>query len=169
MNKLLASLLASAALLATAIPAAQAATTASNNFTVTVALTSQCKANNDSTQTVDFGTYEAFQVGAQASLADANIEFKCTRGFTPASAAFDTTNGTAIGGGVLLGLNYDLSVAASTLTTAGTAATSAPAGIGSGDIRTYAVSGAMPADQAGDCATASCAALSHTRTLIVTF
>lgn len=142
-----------------------AATTASNAFDVTVNLTSQCRQTNTGTQTVDFGPYEAFRVGAQASATNANLTFECTRGFTPTSAAFDTVNGTAAGVGVITGLQYALSIAAPT-TAAGTAASNVT--IGTGDTKTYAVSGSMPGDQAGTCAGPTCAG-SHTRTLILTF
>ncbi len=142
------------------------AQTASNNFNVSVSLTSQCRQTNTGTQTVDFGTYTAFQAGAQASVASANLTFECTRGFTPTSTAFDVVNGTAAGLGVVQGLQYALSTAAPT-TGAGTAATTAT--IGTGDTKTYVVSGSMPALQAGDCALASCGPTTQLRTLIVTF
>jgi hypothetical protein len=145
-------------------PFAQAATT-SNNFNVTVTLTSQCAATNSGTTTVAFGTYTAFQAAAQTS-SSVNLTFQCTRGFSPVSVAFDVVNGTAAGVGVLTGLQYTLTAAAPT-TTAGTAATTAT--IGTGDIKTYAVSGTMPAGQAGTCAVSSCGPASHVRTLIVTF
>jgi spore coat protein U-like protein len=145
-------------------PAAQAATT-SNNFNVSVTLTSQCAATNSGTTTVAFGTYTAFQAAAQAS-SSVNLTFQCTRGFAPISVAFDVVNGTAAGVGVLQGLQYTLTAGAPS-TVAGTAATTAT--IGTGDVRTYAVSGTMPAGQAGTCAVASCGPTSHVRTLIVTF
>lgn len=166
MNKLLATLLASTFMLAATIPAVNAATT-NNNFQVSVTLSSQCKATNSGTTTVDFGTYTAFQAGA-ATGTPVNLTFDCTRGFAPSSVAFDTTNGTSTGGGVLQGLHYDLTAGAAS-TVAGTAATSAAAAIGTADAVTYAVSGNMPANQAGACATASCGPTAHTRTLIVTF
>lgn len=146
------------------VPAAQAATT-SNNFNVSVSLTSVCEATNSGTQTVDFGTYTAFQVAAQPSTS-VNLTFRCTRGFAPTSVAFDTVNGLATGEGVLQGLQYTLTAGAPS-TVAGTAATTAS--IGTGDAVTYAVSGSMPASQAGTCATASCGPTSHVRTLIVTY
>jgi hypothetical protein len=146
------------------IPGAQAATT-SNNFNVTVTLTSQCAATNSGTTTVAFGTYTAFQAAAQPGSA-VNLTFQCTRGFSPISVAFDVVNGTAAGVGVIQGLQYTLTAAAPT-TAAGTAATTGT--IGTGDIKTYAVSGTMPAAQAGTCATASCGPTTIVRTLIVTF
>jgi hypothetical protein len=145
-------------------PFADAATT-SSNFTVQVTLSSQCAATNSGTTTVSFGTYTAFQGAAQGSNS-VNLTFQCTRGFAPVSVAFDVVNGTAAGVGVLAGLQYTLTAAPPTLT-AGTAATTAT--IGTGDIRTYAVSGSMPANQAGTCGASSCGPLTHTRTLIVTF
>ena len=144
------------------------AATASNNFNVSVSLTSQCRQTNTGTQTVDFGTYTAFQAGAQASVGSASLTFECTRGFSPTSSAFDAVlpDSTAAGVGVVQGLQYALTAAAPT-TVAGTAATSVI--IGTGDTKTYVVSGSMPADQAGACALASCGPTTQLRTLIVTF
>ena len=158
-----AALVAVAGILA-AIPGAQAATT-SNNFNVTVTLTSQCAATNSGTTTVAFGTYTAFQAAAQPGSA-VNLTVQCTRGFSPVSVAFDVVNGTAAGVGVIQGLQYTLTAAAPT-TVAGTAATTAT--IGTGDVKTYAVSGTMPAGQAGTCAVSSCGPTTIVRTLIVTF
>jgi hypothetical protein len=144
--------------------AAQAATT-NNDFTVKLTqLTSQCAATNSGSTTVDFGTYVAFQ-GTANTGTSVNLQFQCTRGFAPTSVAFDVVNGTAAGVGVLSGLQYTLSAGAPG-TVAGTAASVTT--IGTGDAVTYAVSGTMPANQAGSCGTATCTA-SHTRTLIVTF
>ena len=144
------------------------AATASNNFNVSVTLSSQCRQTNTGTQTVDFGTYTAFQAGAQASVASASLTFECTRGFSPVSSAFDTVlaDSTAAGVGVVQGLQYALTAAAPT-NLAGTAASSVT--IGSGDTKTYVVSGSMPALQAGACAAASCGPTTQLRTLIVTF
>ena len=93
---------AAAAALGLFLPAAQAATT-SNNFNVTVTLSSQCAATNSGTTTVSFGTYTAFQAAAATSNS-VNLTFQCTRGFSPVSAAFDVVNGTAAGVGVVQGL-----------------------------------------------------------------
>jgi spore coat protein U-like protein len=163
MNKILATAIVAA--ISAMIPAAQAATT-NNNFNVSVTLTSQCAATNSGTTTVAFGTYTAFQAAPQAS-SSVNLTFQCTRGFAPTSVAFDVVNGTAAGVGVLQGLQYTLSAGAPG-TVAGTAATTAT--IGTGDAVTYAVSGTMPAGQAGTCVLApSCGPTAHVRTLIVTF
>lgn len=143
---------------------AQAGTT-NNNFNVSTSLSSQCSATNSGSTTVDFGTYTAFQVAALPSTS-VNLQFQCTRGFAPTSVAFDTVNGTAAGVGVLVGLQYTLTAGAPS-TVAGTAATTST--IGTGDAVTYAVSGSMPGNQAGACATATCGPTSHVRTLIVTF
>ena len=164
MNKLLMSA-AMAAMFGAMIPAAQAATT-SNNFNVSVTLTSMCEVTNNATTTLSFGTYIAFQAGAQSSVAPVSLAFRCTRGFAPVSTAFDIVNGTAAGVGVLQGLQYSLTTGAA-VTVGGTAATTAT--IGTGDAVTYSVSGSMPALQAGACAAASCGPTSHVRTLIVTF
>jgi hypothetical protein len=162
MKKILALGLIAAA--AAMIPAAQAATT-SNNFNVSVTLSSQCAATNSGTTTVAFGTYTAFQAAALVGT-PVNLTFQCTRGFSPVSVAFDVVNGTAAGVGVLVGLQYTLTAAAPT-TAAGTAATTAT--IGTGDVKTYAITSTMPGLQAGACATASCGPTTHVRTLIVTF
>jgi spore coat protein U-like protein len=154
---------ATATAVAMAFPAAAATT--NNDFNVSVSLTSACQALNSGTQTVDFGTYAAFQVAAKTS-SSVNLTFQCTRGFAPTSVAFDAVNGTAAGVGVLQGLQYTLTAGAPG-TAAGTAAS--VTSTGTGDTVTYAVSGSMPGGQAGTCVTASCGPTSHVRTLIVTY
>lgn len=150
-----------------AVTSAVHAGTTTNNFDVSVTLTSQCKVTNDATQTVSFGTYVAFQTAAQPqSGTGAALTFRCTRGFAPTSTAFDTANGTDVGVGVLQGLQYTLT------NTPVTNAPGTPASvttIGTGDVREYTITGSMPADQAGACATASCGPTTHVRGLIVTF
>jgi len=164
MNKFLKPVLATfAAGLAMSMPITQAQTV-SNAFDVSVTLTSQCKATASGTQTLEFGTYTAFQAAA-LTASGVSLEFECTRGFTPAGVAFDSSEGTSIGGGVLAGLNYDLEFADAVVVD-GDAATSAAADIGSGDTRTYAITGSIAAAQAG---TDTAALASHTRTLIITY
>jgi uncharacterized protein YaiE (UPF0345 family) len=158
-------LLAAALAVASFATVAQAASTVNNNFTVSVNLSSRCIATNSGTQTLDFGTYTAFQGSAQTPAAPVSLTFDCTRGLAPVSVAFDTVNGTAAGVGVLVGLQYALSTSAAT-TVAGTAASTAT--IGTADAVSYSVNGSMPANQAGTCGLATCAG-SHTRTLIVTY
>jgi len=156
-------LLAATLALASAIPAS--AGTVSNGFTVSVNLSSRCIATNASAPTLDFGTYTAFQGSAAAPATPVTMTFDCTRGLAPVSVAFDTTNGTAAGVGVLVGLQYSLSASSAT-TVAGTAASTTT--IGSADAVSYSVTGSMPANQAGTCGAATCAG-THTRTLIVTY
>lgn len=145
--------------------------TVSANFTASVTLTSKCrvKAGSDS-QTLDFGTYEAFSAAA-VSAPSINIDFECTRSFGAApTVEFDVgtdktssaAGTTATGAGVVAGLRYTMSVAAGALT-AGTAAT--PADIGTPDIYRYTVSGTMPAGQAGT----SGAAATQPRMLTITY
>src|SRR5690349_17039059 len=122
MQRMIRTTLAVSALFAVAMPLTQAADI-SNSFTVEVILSAQCRAVDSGTQTLDFGTYTAFQAGVQ-NATGIDIEFECTRGLVPTSVAFDTANGTAIGGGVIGGLNYDMAFATAVVT-AGTAATSA--------------------------------------------
>ena len=150
--------------LLSAATAADAATV-NNNFTVSVTLASRCVATNSGAATLDFGTYTAFQGSAQTPAAPVSLTFDCTRGLAPVSVAFDVVNGTAAGVGVLAGLQYSLSASSATIV-AGTAASTAT--IGTADAVSYSVNGSMPANQAGTCGTATCAA-SHTRTLIVTY
>jgi hypothetical protein len=162
MHKMLKTTLAVSGLFAISMPLTQAADI-SNDFTVSVTLSSQCEAKDSATKTLAFGTYTAFQDTA-LNATGINIEFQCTRGLAPTSVAFDTANGTAAGGGVIAGLNYDMEFAAAVVTD-GDEATSAVGEIGTADVRSYAISGTMAAEQAGtDGATAS-----HTRTLIVTY
>ena len=167
MRKLVFKALATALILASFTPVLQAATT-TNNFNVTVTLTSQCLVTNNSTQTVAFGTYIAFQAGVQTA-STATLNFRCTRGYSPVSTAFDVVNtpdSTALGVGVIQGLQYTLTNTP-VLSVAGTPASSTT--IGTGDIRGYTIGGSMPADQAGTCATASCGPTTQIRALIVTF
>jgi spore coat protein U-like protein len=142
------------------VPNAQAAGTANNNFNVTTTLTSQCTATNSGTQTVDFGPYTAFQASANTGT-PISLTFQCTRNFGPITAAFDTGTGA----GVITGLQYTLTASAPTL---GSGIPATPTVLGTGDTKTYAITGTMPAGQAGDCAGATCAA-SALRTLIVSF
>lgn len=162
MPRMIKTTLGFSALFAVSMPFSEAADI-SNSFTVEVILSSQCRAVDSGTQTLDFGTYTAFQATAQDAT-DIDIEFECTRGLVPTSVAFDTTNGTAIGGGVIGGLNYDMDFAAAVVTD-GDDATSAADDIGTADVRSYTVSGTMGALQAGEVG----AAVSHTRTLIVSY
>jgi hypothetical protein len=157
------SLIAAALALATAIPAS--AGTVSNGFNVSVNLASKCVATNVSAPTLDFGTYTAFQGSAAVPATPVTMTFDCTRGLAPVSVAFDTTNGTAAGVGVLVGLQYSLTPTA-LATVAGTAASTAT--IGTADAVSYSITGSMPSNQAGTCGTATCAG-SHLRTLIVTY
>ncbi len=167
MRKLVLKALATVFVLTSITPALQAATT-TNNFNVTVTLTSQCQVTNNATQTVAFGTYVAFQTGVQPA-STATLNFRCTRGYSPVSTAFDVVNApdsTAAGIGVIQGLQYTLT-STPVASVAGTPASSST--IGTGDIRGYTIGGSMPADQAGTCATASCGPTTQVRALIVTF
>ena len=164
MKRILTSLAMCAATLA---PPLAFGTSESSNFQVTVTLSSRCAATNSNTLTADFGTYVAFQTTPIATNI-IDLTFTCTRGFAPASVAFDTLAGTADGGGVFpnVNLNYDLNIGPVTVTQ-GTNATATD--IGTATTRTYPVSGYMAPGQAGNCAVASCGPDSMTRTLILTF
>jgi hypothetical protein len=131
------------------------AATVSADFNASVTLTSVCRVKTGSNNlTLSFGTYTAFQVAAQPATG-IDIDFECTRGFGAApTVAFDTgtdrisstAGATATGAGVVSGLNYTMAVAAG-VNTAGTAASTAS--IGTADTYRFAVSGSMPAGQAG--------------------
>jgi hypothetical protein len=133
------------------------AATYNNAFNVTVNLTSACTVQTAATA-LDFGVYTAF-VSAATPAPTTSITFKCTRGLTISSIAFDTGSGA----GVVAGLNYGMSVG-TVSTAAGTAATAVVTG--TPDILTYTVTGSMAGGQAG--AGAGGAATSA-RSLIITY
>ena len=135
------------------VPAAQAATTVSQPFNVTVTLTSVCTmaAIGD----LAFGTYVAFQPGIQTAT-PTTATLTCTRGLTGVLAAFDTAApgstaaaaaANAVGAGVIQGLQYDITATPGAVV-AGAAATASS--IGGADTRPYSITGTMPANQAGN-------------------
>jgi spore coat protein U-like protein len=144
----------------------------SATFNASVTLTAVCRVKTGSdAQTLNFGTYDAFQASPQAAT-PINIDFECTRGFAAApNVAFDTgadktssaAGATATGAGVVSGLNYTLAVGAGAIT-AGTAATTAA--IGTPDTYRFAVSGSMPSGQAG---TNSTGVQTQARQLTITY
>ena len=74
MHKLVFKALAAVLVLTPITPVLHAATT-TNNFNVTVTLTSQCQVTNNASQTVAFGVYTAFQTGSQAG-STATLNFR---------------------------------------------------------------------------------------------
>ena len=150
-------ILAAAVIAAFAAPAF-AASPVPNNFTVAVNLSAQCEATNDSTQTVDFGTYTAF-AGPSTAAPTASLTFRCTRGFAPTTVAFDTGSGA----GVISGLQYTLSVGAAVVTPGSAPVVGGAAG--TADTRAYTVTGSMAANQAG----AGSGAATQIRQLILTY
>jgi spore coat protein U-like protein len=155
--------------LAVTTPAAQAATTPGGNFNVTVTLTSVCTMGV--VTPLAFGTYTAFQAGAQTAT-PTTATLTCTRGLTGVTAAFDNVAAgstadaaatNAVGAGVLAGLEYSI-LATPSAVVAGTAATAST--IGTADSLPYVISGSMPALQAG---TASAGEQSQQRTLTITY
>lgn len=138
------------------------AQTAENTFTVEVTLAGVCEALNSGSQTVDFGSYTAFQSTDQNS-SEIELVFRCTRGLTPVAAVFDG----GAGAGVLQGLNYALTASAVPVIAAGDEATADS--IGSADTVAYRVTGTIPANQAGTCALATCGPITQTRTLVLTY
>ncbi len=151
MRKYLLSVVAGFGILMVA-PATHAAT-ASGNFNVTVALTSVCTVG--AIGALDFGTYIAFQGGAQTAT-PTTATFTCTRGLVGVTANFDTVApkstaaapaANAVGAGVIRGLQYDITATPQAVV-AGNAATAAS--IGTADQRPFQITGNMPAGQAGD-------------------
>ena len=134
------------------------------SVSVKVTLTSKCQVKAGQTPTVDFGTYPAFST-ADVTAPDSTVVFQCTRGFgTTPSVAWDVgTDATALGAGVIAGLQYTLKATIGTRS-AGTAATTSS--IGTADEVPYTLSGTMLQGQAGDGAGGAATA---TRTLTVTF
>lgn len=176
MKKLLLSSLAVAAL--SLGSSAFAATSTTTSFTVSVALTSTCRAGVVAGNAgVDFGTYTAFQPTAKTGVVGPIYSVDCTRNLAAApTAAFDTALGTAAGDGVVAGLNYKLTAAAAVVVagTAATAATSgqAPTGNGTATNYAFAITGAMPADQAGSVLNVGVeplSAVTQSRSLIISF
>lgn len=152
MKKLLLTSLAAAALSLASL-SATAATTVVGGFTVSVSLLGKCTVNGS--PTVDFGNYTAF--GSEVSAAAVDIKLTCTRNMLAPTALISGTIG-----GVVAGLNYQLT----TLTPAGTidgtpgANPSAAAGqIGTPDVWKFPLGGTMAGGQAGNCAgaTTTCA------------
>ena len=151
------------------ISEAQAATVG-GSFNVTVTLTSKC--TMAAVSDLAFGTYTAFQSGAQIAP-PITATLTCTRGMLASgvTAAFDNiaagstaasaaTN--AVGAGVLAGLQYDITAIPSVVI-AGAAATASS--IGTADTRPFTISGTMASDQAGNAS----AALTQVRTLTITY
>ena len=141
MKKILTILAASTA----AIGLSAHAGTASQNFNVTVNLTSSCSITAGPTD-VDF-TYTSFQGTAQPSTGGA-FSVRCTNTL-PYTMALDATSGT------IIGLNYTLAL-------------SAAGGTGNGAAQPYTVNGSMAASQSGTCAGATCSG-SQVRTLTITY
>lgn len=148
--------------------------TVAGAFNATVTLTSQCQVTTVGTPALAFGTYTAFSAAAVAATGF-TLAFRCTRGLVLApTVAFDIVGGTssatgatATGEGVIAGLRYTMAVGAATAIVAGNAPVVATLGdIGTPATRQYAISGSMPALQAG---TASVGVQTQARSLIVSF
>jgi len=130
------------------------AVTVDQSFTVSTAFTPTCVTNNASPATLSFGAYTAF--GSALIATPITINFQCSRALTPGNINFDSlapnsssTSGslTATGEGVVAGLRYTLAVAAADKTATGSVATASS--VGSADVYTYTITGAMESGQAG--------------------
>lgn len=166
MNKFTATTIAAVTLFAAA-PVAQAATV-TQTFDVSVHLSAACQVLT-TPLALDFGAYTAFGSATNAAPTT-SMSVECTRGLAAPTYSFDG----ATGYGVLAGLNYN--VTATGVVAAGTAATAVAGGVGSGDLYTITLTGAMNPGQAGACATAGSAAAACdaapqivTRTLTVSY
>lgn len=120
-------------------------TVATNTFPVTITNPATCTVT--SIDNVAFGTYVAFRATPLVAP-NSNIVLNCTPNL-PYSLALDATSG------VVSGLNYSL-----------TLSTGSSRGTGPG--QTHTISGTMSANQAGTCATGTCAG-SDPRTLTITY
>ena len=138
---------------------AQSATTP-NAFNVVVNFTSACLVNT-AAAALNFGTYTAFGTAGNAAPTT-SISFKCTRGLTISSVAFDSGSGA----GVIAGLNYGMTVSP-VARVLGTAAT--PTVAGTSELLTYLVTGSMIDGQAGQGASSAAATSTVGRTLIITY
>ena len=116
--------------------------TASGPFPVSITPPSDCKITTAPGNIVF--TYTAFGIAQAASTTFATT---CTN-LLPYTMALDATSG------VVSGLQYSLTVAASST--------------GTGLLQTFSINGTMPAGQAGTCAIASCAG-SQLHTLTITY
>lgn len=105
--------------------------------------------------TVNFGTYTAFQ--GSAKTANTTFGTTCTN-LTPYTLSLDAT------GGAVSGLNYSLLL---NTTSSGGMHPFGPVP-GTGSVQTYFINGTMPANQAGNCAGASCVG-TNVHTLTVTY
>ncbi|MEO7344728.1 MAG: spore coat protein U domain-containing protein [Methylotenera sp.] len=119
--------------------------TATNTFPVSIINPAVCSIT--SIDNVAFGTYVAFRATALVAP-NSNIVLNCTPSLSY-NLALDANSG------VVAGLNYSLSLSATT-------------SLGSGPGQTHTIAGTMPANQAGTCATGSCSN-SDPRTLTITY
>ncbi|HEY2627814.1 MAG TPA: spore coat protein U domain-containing protein, partial [Usitatibacter sp.] len=120
------------------------ATNPTATFPVTVVSPASCTMTT-APGTVAF-TYSAFR--ATAATANTTYRVTCTN-LLPYTMALDATTA------VISGLQYSLALSSS-------------GGTGTGAAQLYTITGTMPANQAGTCATASCAA-TQARTLTITY
>jgi hypothetical protein len=165
MKRILISSVAKATLAMALVPA-HAATDVTNNFNVSVTLSSQCVMTTATTPTIAFGTYTAFGAAIGPIALSAPLTFKCTHKLPNPTVAFDTINGAANGSGVIAGLAYTLSLPALIRTDGSDATTSAAA---TQDTLSYTFTGSMAGNQSGECAGASCTPLAQARQLIVSY
>ena len=148
-NKIMASMIASATFVVATAPA-QAATVTSS-FNVDITLTSLCSVSTPANLTF---AYTALQVAA--STASTPFSVTCATGL-PYTVALSGTNVTDDA----VGLAYSLALTAPV-----------GGGTGTGAAQAYSVSGTIAGGQAGTCITASCVntlATNKTKTVTVTY
>ena len=165
MKKLLKTLLLAALLGGGAVQSALAQSPQSQQFTVTINLTSACTVS--AVPNVAF-TYTSFQVGASTATNGAGFDVRCTNGLDY-DLGLQAGNGVAAppGTATLIGitddavnLTYDLGLSAATSQT------------GNGVVQNFSVTGTMAGAQGGTCATPTCtngAATNRVHTLIVSW
>lgn len=166
-----------AAAIATALFAATAqAAPITQDFDVKVTLDAVCRIQGGAPATnpeLNFGTYTAFD-SASTPAPTLDIAIECTRGLAKPSLKIGVTDvdSTTPFYGVVAGLNYSVT-ADSAKTTTGTAASAVAGGVGSADVHTVTLTGAMDSGQAGACAnntaTACATQQTDTHTLTITY
>ncbi len=145
---------------------AQAQTTVTSPFQVTVTLSQKCIADTgNGTPVIAFGTYAAFDPAIANVAASGPIRFLCTRGLTPVTAAFDTAGGGTNGLLSPANLRYTLALTGP-VNAPGTAATTAD--IGTADTKTINFTGTLLGNQAGNTAGNNIVSTDN-RTLVLTF
>lgn len=154
LSRILVGLLATAGLVGASVNA-QAAGTASSNFTVTMNLTAACQITFPNNDTNVVLSYTAFS--SSAVTGEKPFTVQCSQGL-PYTPSLAVTTGT------LVGVDYTLDLLSGSSGTTAAGATTAGA-----TAETFRVRASAAAGQAGTCSTGTCSATSAPYTLTVTY